>query len=145
VIALDTNILVHAHRAESPNHETALALVQGLLAGGRPWVLPWPCVYEFVRVVTHPRIFVPPTRPKIAVEFAQALIGSERCVLLGESPRHAESFGREILRSGCTGNLVFDAHIAALMKDHGVDEIITADRDFHRFAGLRITNPFATV
>ncbi len=59
--ALDTNVLVYADREETPEHETALRLVRSLATGSEPWILPWPCIYEFLRVVTHPRVFHPPT------------------------------------------------------------------------------------
>ena len=61
MIALDTNVLVYAHREDSPWHEAAHARVAELAEGRAPWVIPWPCLHEFLAIVTHPRIYGPPT------------------------------------------------------------------------------------
>jgi len=68
VIALDTNLLVHARRDEARQHKRARNLLEDLATGDTPWALPWPCVYEFLRVITHPRVFDPPTDLDIAVK-----------------------------------------------------------------------------
>jgi toxin-antitoxin system PIN domain toxin len=142
VIALDTNILVYARRAETPFHQEARKLLRDLAEGRRPWSIPWVCVYEFVRVVTHPRVFDPPTALDAVVEDLESLLDSPTLMLLGEGPRHAGAM-REALFSGqATGNLVHDAHIAAILLEHGVRELWTADRDFARFAGLKVRDPF---
>ncbi len=143
MIALDTNILVYARRAEAPHHAEARALVARLAEGAEPWALPWPCVYEFLRVVTHPRVFEPPTPTARALEDLASLLASPSLVLLGEGPRHADHL-REAIESGAaSGNLVHDAHIAALAREHGVTTILSADRDMARFPGLRAVDPFA--
>jgi len=143
VKAVDTNILVYAHREELPRHEAALELLRSLSGSPEPWVLLWPCVYEFIRVVTHPRLFDPPTPLDEAVTAVEGLLSSPSVLLLSETKRHPTWFSRMVLDSGASGNLVFDAHVAALMREHGIDEIITSDRDFHRFPGIRVSNPFA--
>ena len=73
MIAIDTNILVYARRVETPHHATARKLLHTLAEGGRPWVLPWPCVYEYLRVVTHPRVFDPPTGIEAALTDLESL------------------------------------------------------------------------
>jgi toxin-antitoxin system PIN domain toxin len=142
VIAVDTNILVYARRQEAPQHREALALLTELAEGERSWGLPWPCVYEFLRVVTHPRVFDPPTNLDTALEDLDSLFSSPWIVLLGEGPAHTEHLRRTVSSGRATGNLAHDAHIAALCMEHGVHELLSADRDFNRFPGLNVRDPF---
>jgi toxin-antitoxin system PIN domain toxin len=142
VIALDTNILVYARREETEFHAVARKLVRSLAEGDEPWGLPWPCVYEFLRVVTHSRVFDPPTSSADALEGIVSLLESSSIRMLGEGPNHIMHLVRMIDAGAARGNLVHDAHIAALALENGVTELWTADRDFSRFAGLRIRNPF---
>jgi len=142
--AIDTNILIQAEVESSKHHRPALKVLQGLAEGALPWAIPWPCVYEFLRVVTHPRVFHPPLPLDMALEDLQQVLASPSLFLLAETPRHAAVLDQVLRQAGATGNLIHDAHIAALCLEHGVSEIITGDRDFSRFAGLRIINPFAT-
>jgi toxin-antitoxin system PIN domain toxin len=143
VIAVDTNILVYARREELPQHRKARALLAQLAEGDAPWALPWPCVYEFLRVVTHPRVFDPPTDLGVALEDLESLLGSPSLVLLGEGPAHGGHLRRVVTEGRATGNLVHDAHIAALIVEHGARELLTTDRDFARFPGIRVRDPFA--
>jgi toxin-antitoxin system PIN domain toxin len=143
MIAIDTNILVYARRAETPFHRQAFKLLTDLAEGDHPWALPWPCVYEYLRVVTHPRLFDPPTELEAALEDLESLLDSPSVVLLGEGPAHALAQRQAVLSARATGNLVHDAHVAALLLEHGVRELWTADRDFTRFPGLRVRDPFA--
>lgn len=139
--AIDTNILVFAHREETPFHSGALDILKRKAEGPVPWAIPWPCVYEFLKVVTHPRVFHPCTPLKNAWEAICNLLASPSLRVLGETPRHAEVLGEVLAETPLAGNLVHDAHIVALLREHGVDEIITADEDFKRFHGLRVQNP----
>ena len=142
MIALDTNILVYARREEAPHHHSAKRLVRELAEGDQPWALPWPCVYEFLRVVTHPRVFDPPTDIAVAVEDLASLLDSPSLALLGEGPVHSGHLYNAVAEGHAVGNLIHDAHIAALVHEHGVHELWTADRDFARFPGVRLKNPF---
>ncbi len=140
--AIDTNILVYAEIVSSPFHEKALAVLSQLAEGPSPWAIPWPCVYEFLRVVTHPKVFHPPVPAEVARSDLHKILDSPSVVLLSETRRHREVLDRVLAASGATGNLVHDAHIASLCFEHGIDELITGDRDFSRFSDLRVTNPF---
>ena len=142
--AIDTNILIHAEVESSQRHDPALKILQGLAEGALPWAIPWPCIYEFLRVVTHPRVFHPPVPLNIALEDLRNVLASPSLFLLAETPRHAPVLDQVLRQAGATGNLIHDAHIVALCLEHGVSELITGDRDFSRFAGLKIINPFAT-
>lgn len=141
--AVDTNVLVAAHVETVPEHETAHDLLVLFAEGDLPWAIPWPCVYEFLRVSTHPRIFHPPLSLDRALRSISNLLKSPTLLLLSETQRHAEVMQRVVSGSGAAGNLVHDAHIAALCIEHGVREILTGDRDFTRFDGLTVVNPFA--
>ena len=142
MIALDTNILVYARRRETGPHEKARDLVASLAEGKEPWALPWPCVYEFLRVITHPRVFAPPTDLLAALEDLDSLLESPSLIMLGEGRRHRGHMRRMMLEGRAAGNIVHDAHIAALALEHGVRELWTTDKDFARFSGLRVRNPF---
>jgi toxin-antitoxin system PIN domain toxin len=142
--AIDTNILIHAEVQSSRHHAPALKILHSLAEGALPWALPWPCVYEFLRVVTHPRVFHPPVPLQTALADLQQVLASPSLFLLAETSRHAAVLGQVLRQAGAIGNLIHDAHIAALCLEHGVSEIITGDRDFSRFAGLKIVNPFTT-
>jgi hypothetical protein len=138
MIAVDTNILVHAHRADSPWHDAAGQSLASL--SGRHWALPWPCVHEFMAIVTHPRVFDPPTPLPEALATVDGWLTS-RATLLAETTEHWTTVAA-LLRAGrVTGPAVHDARVAALCLEHAVDELWTADRDFARFPALRVRNP----
>jgi toxin-antitoxin system PIN domain toxin len=144
MIAVDTNVLVYARRTESPHHAAAKVLIGQLAEGSAPWALPWPVVYEFVRVVTHPRVFDPPSPLEAVVRDLESLLASPSLTMLGEGPGHVRQMTTQLRGGGAAGNLAHDAHIAALLVEHGVTELLTADRDFARFPGVRSRNPFVS-
>lgn len=141
--AVDTSVLVHAEIVGGEHHPSAQRALTSLANGSVPWAIPWPCLYEFLRLVTHPRVFHPPVPMEHALADLSAILASPSLVLLAETPRHAEVMASLLRSSGAAGNLVHDAHIAALCLEHGVTELVTGDRDFLRFAPLRVVNPFA--
>lgn len=142
MIALDTNVLVAARRVENRHHAAARRLLERLATGDAPWAIPWPCIYEFLRVVTHPRGFRPPTPLQGALDDLASVFEAPALALLSDGPSQLDQLRRLALAAQATGDLVFDAHIAALCVEHGVTELLTQDRDFLRFPGLRVRNPF---
>lgn len=140
--AVDTNILVFAEIRSSPYHGVARRLLAELAAGPLPWAIPWPCIYEFLRVVTHPRVYHPPVPLATALGDLRRILASPTLALLHETPNHPEIMAAVIEKAGVSGNLIHDAHIAALCLEHGIAEIITGDRDFARFPFLTVINPF---
>lgn len=141
MIAVDTNILVYAHRADAEWHAPAAAAIAELANGVAPWAIPWPCVHEFLAVVTHPRIFAPPTPLARACDQVDAWLESPSVTLLGESPSYWDTLREIALKGKVAGAMVHDARIAALCVNHGIAELWSADRDFSRFAGLTVRNP----
>jgi toxin-antitoxin system PIN domain toxin len=140
--AIDTNVLIYAEITSSQYHRQARQVLTELAEGMAPWALPWPCIYEFLRVVTHPRVFHPPVPLEVALTDLRAITDSPSLLLLSETERHVGLMTSIAKEAGVTGNLIHDAHIAALCIEHGVTELITADRDFLRFKPLKIINPF---
>ena len=143
MIAVDTNLLVYAHREESPWHAQAYRLIEDLAEGNAPWAIPWPCVHEFIAIVTHPRIFAPPTPLTRAVDQIDAWLEAPGIVLLSEEPNYWTSLRAVLLSGKVSGPLVHDARVAAICLQHGVNELWSADRDFSRFAALSVRNPLA--
>lgn len=141
MIAVDTNILVYAHRADSPWHAPARQVVRDLATGSAPWGIPWPCVHEFLAISTHPRIFAPPTPLAQALDQVEAWFESPSLVMLGESPSYWATFRELALTGRLAGPVMHDGRVAALCRDHGVRELWSADRDFGRFPALTVRNP----
>ncbi|MFQ6046345.1 MAG: type II toxin-antitoxin system VapC family toxin [Gemmatimonadales bacterium] len=141
MIAVDTNLLVYAHRDEAPWHEAALGRVAELAEAPAPWAIPWPCLHEFIAIVTHPRIYRPPTPLEVALEQVTAWLESPSLVLLAESAGYWGVLRDALLAGRVTGGRVHDARVAALCLHHGVRELWSADRDFTRFPDLTVRNP----
>jgi toxin-antitoxin system PIN domain toxin len=141
VIAVDTNLLVYAHREDSSWHEASLAVLTGLAEGRRPWAIPWPCIHEFLAVVTHPRIFAPPTPTAVALDAIAGWLEAPTLQLLAESHAYWDDLRGAVETGKIAGPKIHDARIAALCAHHGVAELWTADRDFGRFPALATRNP----
>ncbi|MEZ5352851.1 MAG: TA system VapC family ribonuclease toxin [Bryobacteraceae bacterium] len=148
LIAVDTNILVYSVREDSPFHKQASACVRALAEGAAPWAIPWPCLHEFVAVVTHPKIYRPPTAVVDALRQVEFWLESPSLRTLGESSEggglHYWKHLRAVAETGAiAGARVHDARIAAICRACGVREIWSADRDFSRIPGLLVRNPLA--
>lgn len=141
MIAIDTNILVYAHRRDSPWHVPAASAVAALAEGRSRWALPWPCVHEFFGVVTHPRIYRPPTSPDAALDQIDAWLESPTVELIAEDVGYWPALRDVLQTSQVQGARVHDARIAALCALHGVRTLWSADRDFSRFPSLETHNP----
>ena len=141
MIAVDTNILVYAHREESPFHEKAIGCITDLAEGRASWAIPWPCVHEFFSIVTHSRIYDPPSPIQSAVDQLDAWFESPTLALLSETPEYWDILSPIVNSSQISGPMIHDARIAALCIQSGVTELLTADRDFGRFRELKTRNP----
>ena len=144
MIAVDTNILVYAHRRDLPPHQPARQIVASLARGRDRWSIPWPCVHEFTAVVTNPRIFRVPTPATVALRQVRVWLRSPMASALCEDDRYLETFAGLIESSGVIGGKIHDARIAALCLHHGIAELWTADRDFSRFPALKVRNPLVS-
>jgi toxin-antitoxin system PIN domain toxin len=139
---VDTNILAYAVNRDGAEHREAVRAVEGWLSGSIPWALTWGVVYEFLRVVTHPRIFRRPLTTEQALIFLDPILASDLVTVLGPTPRHEAVLRSTIREAGRpSGNLFHDLHTAVTMREHGVSEIMTADADFRRFPFLTVTDP----
>ena len=143
MIAVDTNVLVYAHRREPDLHEAAFAVVRSLAEGDRAWAIPWPCCYEFLSIVTNRRIWkeaaTPPAR---AWRQLEAWTASPTNRLLGETEDFLDILGGLIQRPRVRGAVVHDARIAAICLAHGAEALLTRDRDFALFPELNTRDPF---
>ena len=141
MIAVDANLLVLAHREDLPWHERAWVKLAELAEGRAPWAIPWPCLHEFLAIVTHPRILAPPTPPEVAFDQVQAWLESPSLVLLAESGGYWDLLRPALAAGQAEGATVLDARVAAICRLHGVRELWTADRDYGRFPLVPVSNP----
>jgi toxin-antitoxin system PIN domain toxin len=141
LIGVDTNILVYAHREDSPFHVAAFRRVAELAEGRAIWAIPWPCLHEFLVIVTHPRIYAPPSSLARALRQVEAWLESPSLTLLAESAAHWTMLCSLLVDGRVVGPQVHDTRVAALCREHGVRELWSADRDFSRFAGLSVVAP----
>lgn len=143
MLAVDTNVLVYAHRYTDDFHDRARELVLDLAEGTHPWAIPWPCIYEFYGVVTNPKIWgEDASTVNEAVRQLKYWMDSPSIRLLSESGSFDSVFFELLNRHTVKGPAIHDARIAALCLAHGVELLITADRDFHLYPELPIQNPF---
>lgn len=142
MFVVDTNILLYAADRSMPEHTACRRLLEEWRGQSSVWYLTWGIVYEFLRVVTHPRVFRNPWNITDAWGFVQALLASPSLNILVETDRHGE-IAKDVFRglAHISGNLVFDMHTAILMKEHGVTRIYTRDTDFHRFPFVEVIDP----
>lgn len=140
MIAVDTNVLVYAHREELPEHERALRWLRHLAGGPTSWALPSFCLGEFVRVVTHPRIFDPPSSLDQAVGALEGLMVAPSARVLGAGARYPGHLFDALRTGRATANVAFDAQIAAVCRQHGVGRLVTRDRDFSRFSWIQMVD-----
>lgn len=142
MFVVDTNILIYAADRSSPFHAACRKKIEEWRGQSAPWYATWGILYEFLRVITHPRVFRQPWGVSQAWSFVEAVLASPTFGLLTPSERHAR-VAAEVLKSGehLRGNLIYDARTAVLMREHGIKRIYTRDMDFHRFPFLEPVDP----
>ena len=142
MFVVDTNVLVYAADESAPEHERCRGLLESWRRQPGAWYLTWGICYEFLRVVTHPRVLRRPWSLAGAMDFLQAVHASPGLALLTPTERHAAVLaGVAGETAGISGNLVHDLHTAVLMREHGIRRICTRDTDFHRFRFLEPIDP----
>jgi toxin-antitoxin system PIN domain toxin len=143
MLAVETNVLVYAHRREVAEHATAGAVLRGLAEGPERWAIPWPCVYEFVSVVTNRRIWKrAASTPAEALSQLRAWCDAPGCELIGETEDFLSILEPLARRPRVSGPVIHDARIASICVAHGVEALLTRDRDFSLFPELTTRNPF---
>lgn len=144
MIAVDTNLLVCAHRREARLGDQAHQVMAGLAEGNQPWAIPWPCCFEFLSVVTNRRLWKDmASTPSQAWRQFQAWAESPSNRMIGETGNFPAILGRFVDRPHVVGVVVHDARIAAICVAHGVEALLTRNRDFSLFPELRTRDPFA--
>ena len=138
MIAVETNILVYAHRTDPPFHERARLTLESLAMGARAWAIPWPCAHQFFALVTHPRIYKTPTPSNTAFAQLRALQTVANLVFISEADDYLQQLEPLALAAKARGGAIHDARIAAICLLHGVVELWSADHDFSRFPALAV-------
>lgn len=134
MIAVDTNILVYAHRVELPKHQAARDRLTRLAEGSDRWAIPVFCIGEFLRIITHHRLFDPPYSSGEACEAISRVLASPSLSVWNPGVNYLRLLQEAIIESQASGNLIFDAQIVALCREHGASCLLTEDRDFDRFS-----------
>ncbi len=144
MLAVDANVLVYAHRREAREHVLALREIQNLAEGSEPWAIPWPCIYEFFSVVTNGRIWKDAaSTPQQALAQISAWCDSPSLLLIGETEGFLALLEPLLSRPRVRGPAVHDARIVAICLAHGVEALLSRDRDFSLFPELSTRDPFA--
>lgn len=141
-VTIDANVLLYASDERSPRHDPAVALLAQLAAGPGLVYLFWPVAMAYLRIVTHPSVFDQPLDPAEARQNLGQLVDRAHVRCPGEADRFWQVYQDLVGGDAIRGNLVTDSHIAALMHQHGVATIFTADRDFRRFPGITVRDPY---
>ena len=142
MFVVDTNILIYASDRSCPEYKPCKDLLESWRSQSSPWYITWGIIYEFLRVVTHPRVFKKPWNVQGAWRFIEGLLASSGLNILVETYQHPRVFQQILEEVGpIAGNLIFDLHIAALMREHGIEAIYTRDTDFYRFPFVRVIDP----
>ncbi|MDQ3664925.1 MAG: PIN domain-containing protein [Actinomycetota bacterium] len=146
MLVIDTNVLVYAADDAAREQSACRRILEESHRGRTPWYVTWGIVYEFLSVVTHPRVLRQPREISEAWSFVTALLASPSNGVLVATPQHAEMATRVVNdhRGILSGNLLHDAHTVALMHEHGVSRIVTRDADFHRFRDVEVVDPLST-
>ncbi len=139
---VDAIVLLYASDESSRFHETAVAFLRDLVEGPEIAYLFWPTVMAYLRIATHPTVFTSPLTSEDAVANVSNLLGLPHIRTTGEQDRFWHLYLDASTAAGVRGNLVPDAHVVALMLENGVKTIWTHDRDYRRFDGIDVRDPF---
>lgn len=143
-VTVDANVLVYASNLDAPEHGRARELLAHLAAGPALVVLLWPTILGYLRLATHPAIFARPLSHADAVANVNALLSRPHVLAAGELDGFWETYRRVSDAVALRGNRVPDAHLVALMHQHGVTRIWSRDRDLRKFDGITVSDPFTT-
>lgn len=143
MILIDANLLVYARVAGGPQHDAARAWLDEQLGGTVAVGLPWPSLLAFVRLVTNPRIFEQPQTVSAAWKQVEEWLDCPPVWIPSPTERHRDVLALLLSGSAARGNLVPDAHLAALAIEHGL-VLYSTDGDFARFPGLKWRNPLGS-
>ena len=141
--SLDANILIYASDEGSPQNSRAMTFLKECLVDPDLLCFAWPTLMAYQRIATHPRIFQNPLSPKEAWKNVRQLAGSPRVRIIGEELGFAAEYEGVTEAFPVRGNHVPDAHLAAILRQHGVKTLYSADADFRKFDFLKVVNPFA--
>jgi len=145
VYVVDTNVLIYAANSSAAEHAKCRHVLDTLRAGPNAWYLTWGICFEFLRVVTHPRVFAAPWTSNDAWGFIEVLLSSPGCRMLSPEPSHSAVVRALVADSSdLRGNIWHDAETVALMKASGIRRVISRDSDFHRFTGIEVLDPLRT-
>ena len=142
--AVDANILIYAAHEQSPWHTIALERLMELAEASEDWAIPWPCVHEYLSILTNPKIYKPMVPMERALAMMEHWMKSPTLRIIGESPHHWQQLRKLALAGRVSGGMIHDTRIAAICLQHGVRQFWTADRDFSRFPALTVVNPLVT-
>lgn len=138
---IDVNILLYASDTNSPQHDKAATFLNSCATGGEMFCLAWLTLMSYVRMSTHPAIFQRPLSHADAIRNVEALVSTPMCRVIGEEDGFLDIYRRLTDEVPTRGNLVPDAHLAAVLLQHGVVQLYTHDRDFRKFSALRVIDP----
>ena len=141
--AVDASVLAFAINRYAPEHARASAILEGLVNGAAPWALPWPAVHDFLGLVTHPHSVARPLSPADAWAFVAELAAAPTARLLGPTERHATALAEAFAAAPAGAGLPAGLELAAVLREHGVREVLTTDRSLREFAFLDVRDPFA--
>ena len=139
---IDTNLLLYAANSEAPEHSKSYKFLMNAGQSAEHWYLTEGIIYEFLRVVTHPRVFARPLTKQQALAFLDPFWSVPAFTILTAGDRHWELLKQEVLAiPHPVGNLFFDIRTLVLMREHGIRTIYTTDTDFLQFKGIKVVNP----
>jgi hypothetical protein len=141
MLALDASVLAYAVNRFAPEHPRAARVVEALVNGDAPWALPWPAVHEFLGFVGHPHAVVRPLGARDAWAFVESLLASATVRALGPTDRHAAVVAELLAALPATAAGTGGLAMAAILREHGVRELLSTDRAMRRFGFLTVRDP----